>query len=301
MSELKTAARRLFPPVLWDMMTRLKHANQPPEWEYRPEGWAYAQRQPDNQAWNDPSILEVYRRKWPVFQRMVAGAGPLGIAHESDLTTDSDLVSHNLVLTFGYVLGLAAQDRSAVSMLDWGGGIGHYCLLAHALLPDVALEYHCKDLPLLAFAGRELLSEGHFYSDESCLDRHYDLVMASASLHYSQDWQAALAGLSGATGRYLYLASMPIVLDAPSFVFVQRPRAFGYRTEYLAWCLNRQEILAVAENQGLRLVREFVYGHAPHIVNTPEQNLYRGFLFVRTGSVGGQPEPEDRPGPEVAH
>jgi putative methyltransferase (TIGR04325 family) len=238
--------------VLWDLLVRLKHANTPPEWEYLPKGWAYAQRHPDNQAWNDPSILEVYRRKWPVFERLVAGSGPLGIAHESDLTTDSDLLSHNLVLTFGYVLGLAAQGRSAVSMLDWGGGIGHYCLLARALLPGVALEYHCKDMPLLASAGMELLPEGHFYSDESCLNRYYDLVMASTSLHYSQAWQATLAGLSGATGRYLYLASTPIVLDAPSFVFVQRPRSFGYRTEYLAWCLNRQDLLAGVEGLGLR-------------------------------------------------
>ena len=275
----KLAARQLAPPILWDALIRIKHRADLPEWEYLPEGWTYAQRHPDNQDWNDPSILEVYRRKWPVFGRMVAGVGPLGIAHESDLTTDSDLLSHNLVMTFGYVLGLAAQERSALSMLDWGGGIGHYCLLARALLPAVALEYHCKDMPLLAAAGMELLPEGHFYSDDSCLNRRYDLVMASTSLHYSLDWQAALAGLCGATGRYLYLASMPIVSDVPSFVFVQRPRSFGYRTEYLAWCLNRQEILVVAESHEMRLVREFVYGHAPHIEKAPEQNLYRGFLF----------------------
>jgi len=280
MISLKLAVRQLAPPILWDALIRIKHRADLPEWEYLPEGWAYAQHRPDNKAWNDPSILEVYRRKWPVFERMVAGVGPLGIAHESDLTTDSDLLSHNLVMTFGYVLGLAAQELLGISMLDWGGGIGHYCLLARALLPSVALEYHCKDMPLLVAAGMELLPEGHFYSDDTCLDRRYDLVMASTSLHYSLDWHTALADLCGATGRYLYLASMPIVLHAPSFVFIQRPYTFGYRTEYLSWCLNRQEILAAVESQGLRLVREFVYGLAPHITKAPEQNLYRGFLFA---------------------
>jgi len=280
-SGLKLLARRLLSPVLWDALTRLKQARAPIEWEYLPEGWAYAQHHPDNQAWNDPSILEVYRRKWPHFQRLVAGAGPLGIAHESDLTSDTDLTSHNLAMAFGYVLALAAQGRSALSLLDWGGGIGHYQLLARALLPTVALEYHCKDMPALAAAGAELSPEGYFYSDDSCLNRRYDLVMASTSLHYSVDWQATLAGLIGATKGYLYLASTPVVLAAPSFVFVQRPWSFGYRTEYLAWCLNRQEVLAVAESCQMRLVREFVYGHAPQIKNAPEQNLYRGFLFVR--------------------
>jgi putative methyltransferase (TIGR04325 family) len=211
---------------------------------------------------------------------MVAGTGPLGIAHESELTTDVDVFAHNLVMAFGYVLGLAAQGGPALSMLDWGGGVGHYCLLAHALHPTLAIEYYCKDVPRLAAAGMELLPEGRFYSDDTCLNRRYDLVMASTSLHYSQAWQATLAGLIGATGRYLYLASTPIVLDVPSFVFVQRPRVFGYRTEYLSWCLNRQEILAVAESHGMRLVREFVYGHAPNIKDAPEQNQYRGFLLA---------------------
>jgi putative methyltransferase (TIGR04325 family) len=278
--------RNWLPPVLWDLLVRLKHVNTPPEWEYLPQGWTYALRHEGRGGWNDPSILDVYRRKWPKFQRMVAGTGPLGIAHESELTTDTDVLSHNLVMAFGYVLGLAAETRPAVSLLDWGGGIGHYYLFARALLPSVTVEYHCKDMPLLAAYGSQVLPEQHFHTDNTCLSRRYDLVMASTSLHYSQNWQAELVGLIGATDRYLYLASMPIVLDAQSFVFIQRPFSFGYQTEYLGWCLNHQEVIDAATMHGMRLVREFVYGHAPVIKNAPEQNLYRGFLFEPFRSEG---------------
>ena len=79
-------------------------------------------------------------------------------------------------------------------MLDWGGSTGHSYLLAQALLPDVRL---------LAQYGAQLFPGQHFYGDESCLERSYDFVMASSSLHYSEDWQRLLAGLARAPGEYI--------------------------------------------------------------------------------------------------
>ena len=32
-------------------------------------------------------------------------------------------------------------------MLDWGGGLGHYCVYARALFPDLKLDYTIKDFP----------------------------------------------------------------------------------------------------------------------------------------------------------
>lgn len=34
-------------------------------------------------------------------------------------------------------------------MLDWGGGLGAYYVYSRALLPDLELDYHCRELPLL--------------------------------------------------------------------------------------------------------------------------------------------------------
>jgi putative methyltransferase (TIGR04325 family) len=249
------------------------------EWDYIPEGWAYADSHPEVKGWNVLDVLEVYKRKWPKFVAMVQETGPLGVAHESDLTTNEDIKNHNTIITFAYVLALAAHKRDALSMLDWGGGIGHYCLLAQTLLRDVKIDYHCKDVPLLAEYGRQLFPEQHFYADESCLECTYDFVMASTSMHYSEEWQTLLQRLTGATRDYLYIANLPIVQRVPSFVFLQRPYHYGYNTEYLAWCLNRTEFLRTAELAGLTLAREFIYGHEPFIRGAPEQNVYRGYLF----------------------
>ena len=275
------------PPILFSLRKELRgiRRKSPPAWEYTPEGWAYARRHPEVRGWNVEEVLDVYKAKWPTFVSLTQDTGPLGFVHESDLNTRTDIPSHNVVMSFAYNLALASHSLDTVTMLDWGGGIGHYYLLAKALLPDVDIEYHCKDLPLLAEYGAKLFPEQHFYSDESCLERSYDLVMANTSIHYAEDWQGLLSRLARAAKRYLYIANIPTVINAASFVFVQRPYDFGYNTEYLAWCLNRDEFLEHALSLGLELQREFVFGYKPLIVKAPEQNEYRGYLFSPTSGA----------------
>lgn len=276
----KEVLRSVLPPVFINLAKRLRTDRESRvEWEYVPDGWAYAQTHPEVKGWNVQDVLETYKRKWPQFARMVEGTGPLGVAHESVLATTEDILSHNSMMAFGYALALAARDKERLSLLDWGGGIGHYFLLARTLLPGVEIEYHCKDVPLLSGHGAQLFPEQHFCTDEGCLARLYDFVLASTSMHYTEDWWTLLERLAGATRDYLYIAHVPTVLEAPSFVFVQRPYEYGYNTEYLGWCLNQTEFLHTAGRAGLHLQREFVYGHQPFIHGAPEQNAYRGYLF----------------------
>ena len=117
------------------------------------------------------------------------------------------------------------------------------------------------------------------YADERCFERTYDLVVASTSLHYSEDWLALLGRLADVTTSYLYIANLPTVQQASSFVFIQRPYQYGYNTEYLAWFFNRDEFLQATESCGLHLAREFIHGYQPLIHGAPEQNTYRGYLF----------------------
>lgn len=277
----KEVLKLLIPPITFSAFKPLKKLirREIVEWEFVPEGWAYAQTHREVKGWDVPDILEAYKRKWPKFVAMVEGTGPLGIAHESDLHTNTDINGHNSIMSFAYALTLATHRSESLSILDWGGGIGHYYLLAKALLSNVKIDYHCKDVPLLAEYGTQFFPEQHFYADESCLKQRYDLVMASTSIHYTEDWQGLLRRLAEVTQGYLYVAHLPTVIHSPSFVFVQRAYAYGYNTEYLGWCLNRGQFLKYAEVAGLELVREFVFGYRPLIHWAPEQNEYRGFLF----------------------
>ena len=151
-----------------------------------------------------------------------------------------------------------------------------------AVLPDeVDLDYHCKEMPRVAEYGRRSVPEVTFWDDESCLDRAYDLVFASSSLQYSEDWHATLRGLAGASADHLLVSRAPIVRHHPSFVVLQRAHQYRFETEYLGWVFNRQELLEVASNAGMQLTREFVDGYRPDVVGAPEQDELWAYLFRR--------------------
>lgn len=249
------------------------------EFEYVPEGWARRVR-----GWDAPGVEAAYRRRWPEFLAAVEGNGPLGVAHEvptaQPVVTD-DAGWHNVVLTFGYVLARAACSRGRVSVLDWGGGPGHYGVLARALLPEIELEYHSRDLPRLAAFGRQVMPGASFHADDACLDRTYDLVLVSDSLHYAKDVRAQVARLARAASRWLYVGLVPVVRQAPSYVVQQRPESYGYETEYLGWVLNRDELLGAAASAGLRLEREFLAPGVIEAPGVPEPAIHRSFLFAK--------------------
>jgi putative methyltransferase (TIGR04325 family) len=257
---------------------------QPPEWEYASGGWPTAS---ESAGWDSESIVAIQIGRWPGFAASLGGTAPFGLSNETSAPASLDYATHNTILTFGYVLARSALGRGRLSLLDWGGGVGHYGLYARALLSEIPIDYHCYDLARFAAAGRRLQRDATFHDTaESALAGQYDLVVASSSLHYSENWRGTLAGLARATNRYLYVTRQPFVEMAPSFVVVQRPHRHGYLTEYPGWFLNRGDFLAAAAENGLELLREFLIDERPFVAGAPEQADYRGFLF-RTASGEG--------------
>ncbi len=256
-----------------------------PEYEYVPDGFSRRL-----EGWNAEGVLETYRSKWPAFGRALDGTGPLAVNHEASLPSieaADDEYAHNLLVSFAYVLALAAHKRDRISLLDWGGGIGHYYLIAKAALPEVEIEYHCRDLPPFCAHGRRLFPEASFYEEDSCLDQRYDVVLASGSLQYSERWRETLTGLASATEDYLYVTRAKAALSGPSFVVVQR----AYDTEFLGWVINRDELLDTAAAAGLMLRREFRLAAGFSAVGAPENPIHeRGFLFSARRGPRVQPK-----------
>ena len=272
---------RHLPPVVAEPIRRaIERRRSREDWEYRPAGWPDGD--PSIHGWDVESILATQLARWPAFVRSVGTAAPLGMSNEAADPGQSDLRTHNTIMSFGYVLARAARGRDGLSVLDWGGGIGHYQVYARALLPEVELDYHCRELPLLTRGGRQVLPDATFHdSDESALARRYDLVLASGSLNYTRDWRDMLAKLAAVAGPYLYVTRLPLVETAPSFVFVQRAHRHGYLTEFPGWALNRDEFLGQTRALGLELLREFLIAGRLIVPGAPEQmNDKRGFLFA---------------------
>ena len=259
---------------------------EPPEFEALAEGW-------DGVAggWDAGTVADAYLAKWPDWLAALEGAKPLGVYHEARVgepLSSADLAAHNMLLSFAYVAARAARKRERVSVLDWGGGLGHYAVLARAVLPDTRFDWHCREVPSVAAAGASANPEVTFHTDDTCLERRYDLVLASSSLQYAQDWSALLVGLARATSGLLLVTRLPIALGASSFVVLQRAAAYGYGTDYAGWVLSRDEFLAEAARAGLVLDRELLLDAWMSPARAPESPIgHRGFLF--RPQVGQEP------------
>jgi len=253
------------------------------EWQHEPGAWATPAI---SEGWADPSIVRAEVAKWPAFLAAVAGPGTLGVNHEASVLAADDLSVHNTVMSFAYVLGRARVDPLRV--LDWGGGLGHYYVFARRLWPETELRWTCRDLPAICREGARLQPEVEFTSDDGCLGRRYDLVVALSSIHYTRDWAALLAALAAAADPWLYLGRVPVTPSAPTFPVVQSPHRYGYETRYVGWFLNRHELLRTADAAGLELDREFLEGERPYVRNAPERAAYHGFLFRRRAEASSR-------------
>jgi putative methyltransferase (TIGR04325 family) len=281
MALLKSISRQLLPPFIARQLSRAFQRTAPggSEWEYRPEGAVAWDRFP---GWNHPSVAETQRTKWPAFRAALAEPQPMGVSHEARTISPRDYATQSTLLAFGYVLARAAYGRRSLSMLDWGGGSGHYAAIARAQLPEVSIDYSCRDLPLLCALGREMVPDGSFFDDdETALSRRYDLVFASSSVHYSRDFYALLARLCAASGDWLMITRLPVIEKCEDFAVLQRPSVHGYRSEYVCWFVNRERLLSAIKRAGFRFVREFLLDEQPEVPGAPEQCRYCGFLFQR--------------------
>ena len=283
-------ARSWLPPALVDAARRVRPAGTPGDWSYVAQAWPSGPA-PTN-GWDAESVAATQVSRWPAFLRAIEGTAPLAVSYESTRLEQHDTqgvalpgyayASHNAIVTFGYVVARAAHGRDRISVLDWGGGLGHHYQLARALLPEVELEYSCHDVPSLRDAGAAVQPEVRFLDAGAALDRTYDLVLVSNALQYFEAWRQLVGQLRAVTDGFLFLNRVPIVWHEPSYVVVQRPARFGYDTEYLSWTFNRDELLDGVAASGLVLEREFLQLERMVVPGVPEQWENRAFLFSPT-------------------
>ncbi len=288
MAMLDVPTVEYFPSRVWTDRQAAQETQPPevPEWEYVPEGWGPSAAAPAT-GWDAVAVARSYQDKWAEFIAVTDGPGPLGVGHEVPLGVPmmrTDLAAQSMVLVFAFALARAAGGRGVVSVLDWGGALGHHYHLARRLLPDLELEYHCRELPEVCAEGRRVLPEVRFHDTDDCLSERYDLVFASSSIQYEHDWRGRLGSLARACREWMLVTRVPLTATHQSFVLRQRAGAYGYGTEYLGWVLNHDELLAAAADAALTLDREFVLTPEWRVPGAPAAVTHGGFLFHGNGA-----------------
>lgn len=278
MGVIRKACRLLTPPIFEKIWAKLSAALKTPPFEYFSGAWDSFSTPGRKCGWDTDGVLVAAETRWKAFCDNASGTGPLGFSHEHhDLTIVDSPYSHNVHITFAYVLALAVWKKDRISVLDYGGAIGHYHRIARAVAPQVELEYHIKEVPGLVSLGRQLSPDIQWHTDDGCLDRTYDLVVVNGSLQYIQHWEQCLEGLCRTVGKYFLLTRIPIVDHNPSFLAIQRV----YGSEMLYWQFNREAVLGIVRKAGLQIMREVVVGDRLLIPGAPEEFVLRGWIFRR--------------------
>ena len=258
----------IIPPVLWNVGKDLKRrlVRSVDHFAFAPQGWNTPLSAGSGSEAYWSSVVAPERALCELIARVRAG--------QPALTADDEMMNY---VTFGYVLALAARHKDRLTVIDYGGSVGEYYWIGKALVAGVELEYHCKELPAVAEAGRRLTPEVIWHTDDACLTASYDLVMFFSSLQYLRDWQDILHRAAQAGRHYLFL-SVPSVRAVPTYVITQR--SGGVTT--LQHLFNRSEIIDIVQRAGLRLVREVAMGPHPPVAKAPEQPMQVGLLFQRS-------------------
>lgn len=274
----KELLKEVVPPIL---LRGFRHvadiiSRNESEYTYCPEGW------PSDTpvGWNSQSAVEAYLSSWSDFRNRVQDRVPWDLKDSNSQASMNDVSVQNMRLVFAYAYLRAAYGYPELKVLDWGGGIGHYYVLAHNILPELVLDWTIKDLPLLCAAGERLLPTVRFTSrDDEAFAEQYQFVLASSSLQYAEDWRTTAKNLARATKKWLLITRHPLCHRKGNYVLVQR----SYGTVYPGWVFNRREFLTYMETEcGLSLVREFLISPGNKVTAVPEQTEARGFLFSKT-------------------
>lgn len=232
-------------------------------------------------GYDDPSSDEVWHRRWPTLFASIAGTNVLSL--RADAEVGHDLAGHNMLMTFLFVLARASHGKDHLSVLDWGGAMGQYGLVARRLLPDVKIDYVVKDFAGVCSLGRVLNESVTFVAeDEACFARSYDVVMANSALQMAEDWKRVVRQLAKATASVLLINGVPLVDRADSFVILQQLRSRGFLNDFYSWAINRNELMTEVTGHGLVLDREVMSWGPVHYWGAPENPRGGGAIFLKS-------------------
>jgi putative methyltransferase (TIGR04325 family) len=274
---LKALARYWLPPAALRPLRRIVRAFAPPgdSLVFASKGWRSPL--PTADGLDSTRFVQRQRAIYAHLLSLFLGEGPL-IFPADDWTGSEEgkIAEHNQWVTYAYVFAEAARQRRTLAVLDYGGAFALSQRIAVAVLPGVTLDFHCKELPGVAMAGREVNPEVTWHDSDACLERRYDLVILAGVLQYVEGWRELLVRTAASADR-LFLTDVSVVAGLPSYVAMQR--VDGAAAHYQV--LNKAELLDTLRGAGLRVVREFIVDKHPPIEGAPEQPRYSGWLLSR--------------------
>jgi putative methyltransferase (TIGR04325 family) len=200
-------------------------------------------------------------------------------AEQGFTAPQSSEVVRAYMLAFAFAAARAADGKTSLSVLDFGGGLGLYSTVARLALRDKSVDYTVQELPPIAKAGTLARPSVRFVSDEQQLAAAYDLVFAQGSLQYIKNWREQLAKLASRSASWMFLTRVLVLRTSPTAIVHQTIPG----DQFAFWCWNEAELLDFAASIGLALIQtiRFRDAYAP-IAGVEELPTMCGYLFHRS-------------------
>lgn len=209
--------------------------------------------------------------------RMTQGAALSYLPSEEPVAwLHSDSQFHHRMVQFCLVTARELGMHDELCILDYGGGVGAHAHALKRLLPGRRFQYTVCELPEFCELGRKLNPDVRYVSSLADAGTGYDLVYASSSVQYTQDWQKLLRDLCSASAGSVFVTRTPFVVASGTFVTMQR----AYGTEYPGWVFNQSEFVQTVQKVSSKKLKEvFVNGRGLAVRGAPEPNVHLGLLF----------------------
>lgn len=189
----------------------------------------------DGEIWRERSLLSVR----DALARLAAGE-----------SLDYSLRQRNAIMPS--VVATLLSRQAGVSLLDFGGGLGTaFVALSSALGGNIArVDYRVVEVETICRAGRDLFATGARPSFEPELPsgETFDVVQASSSMQYIEDWRGVLRRLAEYRAEYLVFGDL-LIGDFASYVTLQN----YYGSRIRSWFLNAKDFIDEVKLQGYQL------------------------------------------------
>ena len=128
-------------------------------------------------------------------------------------STDARVMDLQAMRTIS-AIGLAAGNKKAMTVLDFGGGAGHHHIVAKLAFPEVSFNWTVVETSALTETVRDRVidPELSFVDDVSILDTDtlYDLIYSNSALQYTESPVITLKSLLRLNFSYCFITRIPL-------------------------------------------------------------------------------------------
>ncbi len=182
------------------------------------------------------------------------------------------------------LLWIAAQKRSRLNIVDFGGSLGSsYYQARHFLLPLEACRWSVVEQKHFVEAGRRYFEDDHlrFYDElDACIRKEKpDAILMSSVLQYLPDPGSFIDAVVDKGFEFILVDRTPFFLAQKDRLMVQKVPSWIYSASYPAWIMNLDRF----QDRFLGIYDLVAIFESLDTANIPAE--FKGFIFRRKHSA----------------